>query len=80
MNVIGMFEAKTHLAEIIKRVENGEEICLTNRNKPVAMVVPIKDYKQKKKEEYFERLREMTKISPAISIEEVIDMRDEGRK
>jgi prevent-host-death family protein len=35
-----MFEAKTHLTRLIRRVANGERIVITNRGKPVAMLVP----------------------------------------
>lgn len=33
-------QAKTHLSEILEQVEEGEEIVLTRRGKPVARVVP----------------------------------------
>ncbi len=40
-NSYNVGEAKTHLSEILERVEeNGEEIMLTRRGKPVARVVP----------------------------------------
>lgn len=38
---IGLFEAKTHLSEVVSRVEAGEEIVITRHNKPVARIVPI---------------------------------------
>lgn len=33
-------QAKARLCEILKRVEDGEEVRLTRRGKPVARVVP----------------------------------------
>ena len=38
---IGLFEAKTHLSELVARVEGGDEIVITRHNKPVARLVPI---------------------------------------
>jgi prevent-host-death family protein len=38
---IGLFEAKTHLSELIARAERGEEVIITRHNKPVARLVPI---------------------------------------
>ncbi len=32
MQTIGMFEAKTHLPEVIRNVQKGETYMLTNRN------------------------------------------------
>ena len=38
---IGLFEAKTHLSELVARAEQGEEVIITRHNKPVAKLVPI---------------------------------------
>lgn len=38
---IGAFEAKTHLAALLDQVEQGEEITITRRGRPVARLVPI---------------------------------------
>ena len=38
---IGLFEAKTHLSELINRVERGEEVVITRHNKAVAKLVPV---------------------------------------
>ena len=40
MTTVGTFEAKTHLAQLLERVAGGERILITNRGKPVAMLVP----------------------------------------
>jgi prevent-host-death family protein len=39
---IGAYEAKTHLAELLEKVEAGEEITITRHGKPVARLVPAK--------------------------------------
>ena len=41
MESIGLFEAKTHLSELIARAERGEEVVITRHNKPVARLVPM---------------------------------------
>ena len=41
MDTVGLFEAKTHLSELIARAERGEEVIITRHNKPVARIVPI---------------------------------------
>lgn len=41
MESIGLFDAKTHLSELITRAERGEEVIITRHNKPVAKLVPI---------------------------------------
>jgi prevent-host-death family protein len=42
-NEIGSYDAKTKLAEILRRVEAGESFTITNRGKPVADVVPSRN-------------------------------------
>ena len=36
-----MFDAKTHLSELIARAERGEEVIITRHNRPVAKLVPV---------------------------------------
>ena len=40
MTRVGTFEAKTHLTQLLERVAKGERIMITNRGKPVAMLIP----------------------------------------
>jgi prevent-host-death family protein len=40
MTEVGAFEAKTHFAQLLQRVERGEEITITRRGKAVARLVP----------------------------------------
>ncbi len=41
MTSVGAFEAKTHLAELLDRVERGEEITITRHGRPVARLLPF---------------------------------------
>jgi prevent-host-death family protein len=40
LTVIGSYDAKTKLPEILRRVQNGETFTITNRGKAVADIVP----------------------------------------
>lgn len=40
MKAVAIHDAKTHLSRLIARVEEGEEIVLRRRDKPVAKLVP----------------------------------------
>jgi len=37
---MGMFEAKTHFSSLVENVEQGNEIVITRRGKPVAKLMP----------------------------------------
>lgn len=41
MESFGLFEAKTHLSDLIARAERGEEVVITRHNRPVAKLVPV---------------------------------------
>lgn len=40
MDSVGTFDAKTHLSQLLDRVERGERIVITRNGKPVADLVP----------------------------------------
>jgi len=40
MHVVGVFEAKTRLTALLDEVEEGGEVLITRRGKPVARLVP----------------------------------------
>jgi prevent-host-death family protein len=85
---VGLFEAKTHLSELIARAERGEEVIITRHNKPVAKLVPITT--EISPELYRRRLeildelqavgREIAKRGGPITVEEILSWRDEGRR
>jgi prevent-host-death family protein len=43
MKTVGVYEARTHWARILREVEDGEIYIITRRGKPVARIVPT-DY------------------------------------
>ena len=40
-SMVGAFEAKTHLSELLARVEAGETIAITKHGRPIARLIPI---------------------------------------
>lgn len=36
---VGVFEARTHLADLLRRAEAGDEVVITRRGKPVARLI-----------------------------------------
>lgn len=41
MDTFGAFDAKTHFARLLRRVEKGEEIVIARHGRPVARLVPF---------------------------------------
>ena len=44
---IGVFESKTHLSEILERVERGERFYITKRGRRVAELRPVEPEQKK---------------------------------
>jgi antitoxin (DNA-binding transcriptional repressor) of toxin-antitoxin stability system len=80
MQTIGMFEAKTHLPEVIRNIQKGETYMLKNRNQEVAIIMPVSEYYRSSKEFSYEKIRSIFKTNTLGSSDEIISMRDEGRK
>ena len=41
MSRIGAFEAKTHLPQLLRRVQAGERFVITRHNRPIAELIPF---------------------------------------
>ncbi len=74
---VGLFDAKTHLSELVERVERGESITITRRGLPVARLVPANVPKQSPAAaaERIRKLRVGNKLGK-VTLRELID---EGR-
>jgi prevent-host-death family protein len=58
---IGTFEVKTHLSQILSKVEKGEDFIITRRGKPVAKIIPFEEEKKMTRREAVEAMIEMRK-------------------
>lgn len=79
---VGIFEAKTHLSELVTEVEAGASLTLTRRGVPVARLVPMS--KRPERRAALARLRQLGAEARAanagFSLDEVQRWRDEGRR
>ena len=82
MRMIQATEAKTHLAELLRKVEQGESIAITRHGKTIAHLVPadVQDRIQRKKavDEFRRRRSQLSDVS--ISLEEILAWRHEGHR
>lgn len=42
MSEVGAFEAKTHLPQLLRRVQQGERFVITRHSRPVAELIPFR--------------------------------------
>jgi prevent-host-death family protein len=78
MATVGSFEAKTRLSELLERAEKGEQITITRRGVPVAVLGPVRRPRRKSRS-VLEEVREFRKGNRlgGISIRQLIE---EGRR
>jgi prevent-host-death family protein len=87
MESIGLFEAKTHLSELVARAEQGEEVIITRHNKPVAKIVPFGGVSAELLERRLKAVaamqqigREIAQRGEPLTTEEIVEWVREGRE
>ena len=75
---ISLYDAKTKLPEILRRVENGEVFTITNRGKPVADLIPSRMSDNRKIESAIQNILRAEKH--VVSDKTLAELRDTGRK
>ena len=82
MRMIQATEAKIHLAELLRNVEQGETIAITRHGKAIAHLIPAEaqDRTQRKKavDEFRRRRARWPKVE--VSLEEMLSWRHEGHR
>jgi prevent-host-death family protein len=82
MHVVGAFEAKNKLGQLLDWVEQGEEVTITRHGREVARLVPPKqDIDRTTAREASQRLRQRAETQRLGQFDwaEWKDLRDEGR-
>lgn len=81
MGSVGSFEAKTHLAQLLERVAQGEEFTITKHGKPVARLVPAVPAKPKPDvRQVIEELKAFSKGNTLGGNVTIRDLIEEGRR
>lgn len=84
MRKVQASEAKTHLLRLLDEVEKGETIVITRHGKAIARLAPEEAVDTDKVREAIEGLRalreKVRKVSPPLTLEEILAMRHEGHK
>jgi prevent-host-death family protein len=79
-NTVGAYEAKTHLSELLEKVEGGQEIVITKHGTAVARLVPVK--KKASAEERAAAIERIQKLAAGLSLSglKARDLIAEGRR
>lgn len=77
---VGAYEAKTHLAELLDRVERGERVTITRHGRPVAVLVPPPGLPGRTAEEVVAALLDLRRgrhLGEGLGVRDLVD---EGRR
>jgi len=79
MATASAYEAKTHLSELLRRVEKGESITITKYGVPIARLVPMAEEGKRDVADVIAAIQELRKgvTLGGLSIREMIE---EGRQ
>lgn len=78
MRECGVYEAKAKLPELIKQVQRGERVTITNRGEPVADLVPSSRRIAQQTMEAIEAIKAMR--TGAMDQAQFVEMRLRGRR
>jgi prevent-host-death family protein len=79
MTTCTVAEAKAHLSELLARVENGEELTITRRGRPVAQITPVHPAKRPPDWRAIRAFRESTPLMRTTATDLVREMREADR-
>jgi antitoxin (DNA-binding transcriptional repressor) of toxin-antitoxin stability system len=71
-------EAKTHLSELLAKVEAGEEVIIARGNEPIAKLSRIQ--RDRDLDGLIAEMRAMRAKRQKATVEEILAWRDEGRR
>ena len=77
---IGLYEIKTNLPEILRRVRAGESFTITDRGEPVADLLPSRTASRQKVAAAVDNILRMSKTTVPVSDDRLEEYRKEGRK
>ena len=77
---IGLYEIKTNLLEILRRVRAGESFTITDRGEPVADLLPSRTASRQKVAAAIDNILRMSRTTVPVSDDRLEEYRKEGRK
>jgi prevent-host-death family protein len=80
MKHIKSSDAKARFSELLDEVEHGETIVITRHGKPIAHIQPVGDQRLEEARRAMEEIAAARKTAPRVTVEEILEWRDAGRR
>ncbi len=79
LQAIGAYETKTHLSDLLRRVQGGQGFVITQRGVPVADLLPAGSNLASTSTAAAARMRQFMQDAPAQAAVDIKALKDEGR-
>lgn len=79
LQTIGTYEAKTHLADLLRQVRAGQGFTITQRGDPVADLIPAGTSAPRAGAHAANRMRQFILDAPKMGAVDIRALMDEGR-
>ncbi|WP_290649759.1 type II toxin-antitoxin system prevent-host-death family antitoxin [Aquisalimonas sp.] len=76
---IGAYEARTHLAELLRKVAAGGRFTITQRGRPVAELIPVGSSREQEAAAAAAAMRAFVHRTPPITDADIRALIEEGR-
>jgi prevent-host-death family protein len=80
MKTVQASEAKSRLLQLLDEVERGETVVITRHGRPIARLEPEADRRSAEIESAIEDIRNLGRRTGRITVEDLLQSRDEGRR
>lgn len=80
MEIIGAFDAKTRLSELLDRTAHGESFVITKHGRRVGRLVPDNGYDRQRALAAVERLKQLRGTAKGVTLKELLAATHEGHR
>jgi prevent-host-death family protein len=80
MKHVNLSDARARFAELLEEVERGETLVISRDGEPTAHVPSPEDGRRAEARKAIEEIKEARKTAPRVTVEEILQWRDEGRR
>jgi prevent-host-death family protein len=80
MKHVNLSDARARFAELLEEVERGETLVISRDGEPTADAPSPEDERRAEARKAIAQIKEARKTAPRVTVEEILQWRDEGRR
>jgi prevent-host-death family protein len=80
MKYVSLADARANMAALLDEVERGETVAINREGRSLKTTEQWDETRREQARQAIRELREMRKTGPRVTVEEILQWRDEGRR